>query len=90
MWISIDTWSIHSDKKGMEERLEPYMSMTVIFSFEFMSLTREADRFWMRFRMGPMTTNIQCGSVVVLLQLSSFSNASSRVASVRTKSFGVS
>lgn len=66
------------------------MSMTVIFSFEFMSLPRKADRFCMRFRMGPMTTNIQCGSEVVVLQLSAFSKASSRVASVRIKSFAVS
>lgn len=64
--------------------------MTVIFSFEFMFLPQKADKFWMRFRMGPMTTNIQCGSVVVVLQLSAFSNTSSRVTSVRIKSFGVS
>lgn len=44
----------------------------------------------MRFRMGLMTTNIQWGSVVVVLQYSAFSNASSRVASVRIKSFRVS
>ena len=66
------------------------MSMTVIFSFESVSLPRKADRFPMRFRMGPTTTNIQCGSVVVVLHLSAFSNASSRVALICIKSFDVS
>ncbi len=70
--------------------MRTYISMTVIFSFEFMSLPRKADIFPMRFRMGPTTTNTQCGSVVVVLHLSAFSNASSRVASIRIKSFDVS
>lgn len=44
----------------------------------------------MRFRIRPMTTSIQCGSVVIVFQLSAILNTSLRVASVWIKSFGVS
>ena len=63
------------------------MSMTDIF---IRIHVFASERFPMKFRMRPTTTNIQCGSVVVVLHLSAFSNASSRVALICIKSFDVS
>jgi hypothetical protein len=66
------------------------MSMTVIFPFEVLSLSWKVDSLRIRCKMGPTTTDVQCGSVVVDLHILAISNASSTVSSIRIKSFDVS
>lgn len=73
-----------------KEMTEAYMSMTVMFSFILLSLFWKTDSLRMRCRMGPTTTDIQCGSVVVDRHVLAVSNTSTRVSSIRIKSFGVS